>query len=67
MFKFVVGLYVLCVGIAQFVQRKSMDLTAEVRFLEGVKDFSLLHSVHTGSRVHPAFNAMSTRDKAAGE
>jgi hypothetical protein len=45
-------------------------LLAKVRFPIGVRDFSLLHSVQTGSGAHPAFYPMGTwgsflKDKVA--
>jgi hypothetical protein len=36
-------------------------LGAEVRFLEGKIHFSLVHSIQTGSGVHPASYSMGSR------
>jgi hypothetical protein len=48
-----------------------MSWMAEVRFLTEARDFSLLHSVQTGTGTHPASYPMGTRgsfpgDKVAG-
>jgi hypothetical protein len=58
------------VGIAQSVQRRATGWTTGVRFPAG-QDFSLLHSVQTGSGAHLAPYPMDTGDpflrgKAAG-
>jgi hypothetical protein len=42
------------VAIAQSVQRRTTDLTAKVRFQTETRDISLLHSIQTGSKSHPA-------------
>jgi hypothetical protein len=38
-------------GIAQWFQRRATGSTARVRFL--ARDFSVFHSVHTGSGTYP--------------
>jgi hypothetical protein len=38
----------------------AMDWTIAVRFPAGGRDFSLLHSIPTGSRVHPFYCLMGT-------
>jgi hypothetical protein len=37
-----------------------MGLTAEVRFSTGTREFSLLHSVQTGSEAYPASYPIGT-------
>jgi hypothetical protein len=53
-------------GIAQSVQRHGTCWTAGVRFLAGARDFSLLHSVQTGSGAHPASCPMGTKVPFSG-
>jgi hypothetical protein len=40
---------------------KATGCTAGVQLSASTRDFSLLHSVHTGSKVHPASYPMSTK------
>jgi hypothetical protein len=47
-------------GIAQTVQRRVTGWTAGVQFLGGERDFSLLHSVQTGSGGHPTSYPIAT-------
>jgi hypothetical protein len=47
-------------GIAQSVQRLSTSWAARARFPVGARDFSLVHSVQTGSRAHPTSYLMGT-------
>jgi hypothetical protein len=54
-------IYALEAGIAQSVLREATGWTAWVRFPVGAGDFSLLHSIKTGSEAHPASYSMATR------
>jgi hypothetical protein len=40
---------------------------AGVLFLAGARDFSLLHSIETGSGTHPTFSTMSTLGSFLGD
>jgi hypothetical protein len=57
--KLAICTFSLRVGIAQSVQRQAMGWTAWVRF-PAVQDFSLLHSIQTGTWAHPASCPMGT-------
>jgi hypothetical protein len=52
--------------IAQSVLRRATSWTTGVRFPARLRDFSLLHSVQTGSGVHLASYAMGTWNLFAG-
>jgi hypothetical protein len=42
------------------------DWKTEVRFPEGAKDFSIIHSVQTGSEANPASYSMGTKGSVPG-
>jgi hypothetical protein len=52
-------------NVSQSVKRRAMDWTARIRF-PVVKDFSVLHSVQTGSVAHPVSYPVGTKRKTAG-
>jgi hypothetical protein len=54
LFQNAVKFYLNRAGIAQLVWRRATGWMAGVRFPVGGRDFSLLHSVQTGSGAHPA-------------
>jgi hypothetical protein len=43
-------------GITHSVERRAASWTAGVRFPAGARDFSVLHSIQSGSGAHPASN-----------
>jgi hypothetical protein len=46
--------------VAQLVQRRPTGWVAGIRFPTGERDYSLLHSVQTGSGAHPASYPVGT-------
>jgi hypothetical protein len=47
------SLRLILILFSLIVQRGAMDWTTEFRLLAGVRDFSLLRNVKTGSGTHP--------------
>jgi hypothetical protein len=60
--KIIMHIGFVCAVTAQSVQLWATAWTAGVRFPAGTRDFSVLHSVQTGSGAHQTSNPMGTGD-----
>jgi hypothetical protein len=58
--------YYYGVGKAQSVKHQAAGWMVWVQFLARARDFSLLHSVQTGSGAHPASYQMDSRASFSG-